>query len=75
VRIDEADQLRPLSLTDHIAAIGDPGFVIDMIVGDTQRVIEFPQAGFAAEDVIPPRVHDAYKRLIEQGFTTRLITR
>jgi hypothetical protein len=64
---------RPLALDDYVTTIGDPKLVIDMIVGDTQRVIEYPQAGFAAEQPVPERVHQAYRRLVEHGFTSRLI--
>jgi uncharacterized SAM-binding protein YcdF (DUF218 family) len=64
---------RALSLTDYVTTIGDPKLVIDMIVGDTQRVIEYPQAGFVAEQTVPPAVHEAYQRLVDKGFTTRLI--
>src|SRR5947208_64455 len=30
----------PISMTDYVAAIGDAGLVIHMLVGETQRVIE-----------------------------------
>jgi hypothetical protein len=66
---------RPLSLSDYIATIGDPEFVINMLVGDTQRVIEYPQAGFAVELDVPSRVQEAYRRLVKQGFTARLVNR
>jgi uncharacterized SAM-binding protein YcdF (DUF218 family) len=65
---------RPLSLSDYIATIGDPRFVIDMIVGDTQRVIEYPQAGFSSQQDVPGAVHEAYERLVDGGFTARLVT-
>jgi hypothetical protein len=55
------------------SGIGDPKLVIDMIVGDTQRVMEYPQAGFAAEQPVPEGVHGAYRQLVEHGFTGRLI--
>jgi uncharacterized SAM-binding protein YcdF (DUF218 family) len=64
---------RPLSLSDYIATIGDPGFVIDMIVGDTQRVIEYPQASFAKQQEVLPPVREAYQRLVRQGFTSRIV--
>jgi uncharacterized SAM-binding protein YcdF (DUF218 family) len=66
---------RPLSLSDYIATIRDPAFVIDMIVGDTQRVIEYPQAGYAEAQEVPTQVHEAYQRLVRQGFTSRIIGR
>lgn len=64
---------RPLPLPDYIATIGDPHFVIDMIVGDTQRVIEYPAAGFSSEQSVPNSVAAAYHRLVTAGFTSRLI--
>jgi uncharacterized SAM-binding protein YcdF (DUF218 family) len=64
---------RPLPLVDYVATIGDTRFVIDMIVGDTQRVMEYPTAGYAKEQEIPPAVLNSYQRLVEAGFTSRLI--
>ena len=64
---------RSLSLPNYIATIGDPHFVIDMIVGDTQRVIEYPTAGFSSDQTVPDSVAAAYRRLVSAGFTSRLI--
>jgi uncharacterized SAM-binding protein YcdF (DUF218 family) len=71
--IDVICASRPLSLDDYVSTIGDPKLVIDMIVGDTQRLIEYPQAGFAAEQAVPEQVHEAYRRLVERGHNSRLI--
>jgi hypothetical protein len=46
-----------------------------MIVGDTQRVIEYPQAGYAEEQEVPTQVQEAYQRLVRQGFTSRIVGR
>jgi hypothetical protein len=46
-----------------------------MVVGDTQRVIEYPAAGYAMEQEVPPAVSGSYHRLIEAGFTSRLVKR
>ncbi|NDZ56301.1 hypothetical protein G3I47_03260 [Streptomyces anulatus] len=46
---------------------------LDMLVGDLQRVIEYPKLGFAVEQEIPEDVHAAYERLIRAGFTSRLL--
>src|SRR2546430_15541977 len=35
----------PRPLDDYLDGIRDPGFVISMMVGDTQRVIEYPKLG------------------------------
>lgn len=61
---------RPLSLHDYVDTIGDPGFVVDMIVGDTQRASESTE--FVDEQAIPDGVISAFERLVHAGFTSRL---
>ncbi|WP_067486334.1 YdcF family protein [Actinomadura hibisca] len=64
----------PLSLTDYLTSIGDEKLVIDMLVGDLQRVIEYPALGFAVVQDVPEDVEAAYHRLVAAGFTGRLLT-
>ncbi|MGH3387776.1 MAG: YdcF family protein [Actinomadura sp.] len=64
---------RPLPLDDYIDGIGDVNRVINMLVGDTQRIMIYPERGFAISQDVPPEVEAAYRRLIEAGFTSRLI--
>lgn len=63
----------PLKLRDYAPAIGDEKLVIDMIVGDLQRVIEYPGLGFAIAQDVPPAVRAAYERLVRAGFDSRLV--
>lgn len=63
-----------LELDDYLKSIGDEKLVVDMLVGDLQRVIEYPKHGFAIEQDVPEDVHTAYESLIRDGFTSRLIT-
>ncbi|WP_169981686.1 YdcF family protein [Microbispora sp. H10836] len=63
----------PLALDDYVKAIGDDKLVIDMLVGDLQRVIEYPKLGFAIPQEIPEVVHAAYEALIRAGFDSRLL--
>lgn len=63
----------PLPLPEYIETIGDADRVINMVVGDTQRIIELPKFGFAIPQEMPPEVHEAYERLIAAGYTSRLI--
>lgn len=72
-QVDVICASRPLPLNDYVATIGDSKFVIDMIVGDTQRVIEYPSAGYAKEQEVPQAVRGAYQNLVKSGFTSRLI--
>ncbi len=64
----------PLELDDYFRSIGDEKLVVDMLVGDLQRVIEYPKQGFAIAQDVPENVHDAYESLIRDGFTSRLIS-
>ena len=61
------------SLDDYVASIEDPKRVIDMLVGDTQRLTPYAQAGYAIPSEVPSHVDTAYRRLIDAGYTSRLI--
>lgn len=64
---------RPLPLDDYIESIGDVNRVINMLVGDTQRIMEYPKRGFAISQDMPDDIEAAFHRLVEAGFTSRLI--
>lgn len=64
---------RPLPLNAYVESIGDANRVINMLVGDTQRIMEYPKQGFAIPQEIPAEVGDAYHRLVKAGFTSRLL--
>jgi uncharacterized SAM-binding protein YcdF (DUF218 family) len=64
---------RTQSLTDYIASIGDVSRVLSMLVGDTQRLWIYADRGHAAEVHVPEDVAAAYHRLVDAGYTTRLI--
>lgn len=63
-----------VSLDDYLVQMGDDKLVIDLMVGDLQRVIEYPARGFAIAQEVPARVREAYRRLLAAGFDSRLIT-
>ncbi|MFJ2748829.1 MULTISPECIES: YdcF family protein [unclassified Streptomyces] len=63
----------PLELDDYLKSIGDEKLVLDMLVGDLQRVIEYPKLGFAVAQDVPEDVYDAYESLMRDGFTSRVI--
>ena len=47
--------------------------LIDMMIGDLQRIIEYPRQGFAIAQEIPPSVYAAYRRLVAAGFSSRML--
>jgi uncharacterized SAM-binding protein YcdF (DUF218 family) len=62
-----------LSLDDYVKAIGDDRLVVDMLVGDLQRIIAYPALGFAVPQEVPPAVMAAYERLTARGYDSRLL--
>jgi uncharacterized SAM-binding protein YcdF (DUF218 family) len=71
--VDVVCASQPLEFDDYVKTIGDEHLVIDMLVGDLQRVVEYPRMGFAVEQHVPKEVHDAYQQLVEGGYTRRLL--
>lgn len=63
----------PTTLEDYLEGFEDPRLVISMMVGDLQRVIEYPKLGFAVEQEVPEDVHAAFKRLAVAGFDAALL--
>lgn len=63
----------PLSLDDYVAMINDVDRVINMLVGDTQRIAVYADRGFAIPQEMPDTVKAAYHRLAEAGYTSRVI--
>jgi uncharacterized SAM-binding protein YcdF (DUF218 family) len=61
------------SYPDYVAGIGDEHLVISMMVGDVQRILEYPVLGFTIPQAVPQPVADAYSRLRNAGFDTRRI--
>ncbi len=64
----------PIGFDDYLGSIGDTKLVVDMLVGDLQRVVEYPALGFAVEQDLPAAVESAFRRLVSAGYTSRLMT-
>ena len=47
---------------------------INILVGDIQRIKEYPAKGFQIPQAIPENVWDAYLQLVKLGFNKHLIT-
>ncbi|MEU6020994.1 YdcF family protein [Micromonospora sp. NPDC047134] len=63
----------PLSLDDYVASIGNTKKVMDMLVGDTQRIDKYAELGYAIPQHVPDEVRAAYTRLVDAGYTSRLV--
>ncbi|MGY0236165.1 YdcF family protein [Longispora urticae] len=62
-----------LAWPDYIDSIGDEDLVLSNLVGDTQRVVEYPAHGYAIAQDISDDVLEAFRRLIDAGYTSRLM--
>ncbi|NCN52656.1 YdcF family protein [Candidatus Parcubacteria bacterium] len=64
----------PISIEDYPNKSNSVGeHWIHALVGDLQRIKEYPAKGFQVEQEIPEEVWGAYEYLVEQGYTNRLI--
>ena len=71
--LDVVCSSKPQHLTEYIASIGDRDKVLNMLVGDTQRIWVYAKQGFAEAQRMPSNVMGAFDRLVAEGYTRRLI--
>ncbi|OMI84553.1 hypothetical protein BSZ07_38415 [Streptomyces sp. M1013] len=64
----------PMTLNEYVDSIGDARMVIDMLVGALQRLLVYPEQGYLISQPVPADVIEAYERLCQAGFTSRLLT-
>ena len=62
-----------LSFNDYCNQFLTVEKVIQVMVGDVQRIIEYPNRGLQVEQVVPEKVMAAWRRLIKAGYTGHLI--
>jgi uncharacterized SAM-binding protein YcdF (DUF218 family) len=48
--------------------------VVQIMVGDLQRLTLYAERGWSAPQEIPPQVMDAFDRLVQAGYTSRLVS-
>jgi uncharacterized SAM-binding protein YcdF (DUF218 family) len=70
--VDVICSSRPQSFREYLDAIADDDRVINMLVGDTQRITLYAERGYALPQEVPPSVDAVYNRLRSRGFTSRL---
>lgn len=71
--LDVVCSARSQGLEEYIASIGDKGRVLNMLVGDTQRIWVYGDNGLAAKQPIGAPTLEAFGRLVAAGYTDRLI--
>ncbi|MEW1830369.1 hypothetical protein [Streptomyces sp. NPDC088196] len=63
----------PLSFDEYVTTHADEKQLIDMLMGDMERVMEYPKRGFAIEQHVPERVSDVFDRLRARGYDSWLL--
>lgn len=71
--LDVVCSARTQGLDEYVASIGSEKRVLDMLVGDTQRLWVYAAKGFAAPQEVDDRTMAAYERLVAAGYTSRLV--
>lgn len=61
------------SFEEYLTDTLNEEFVINAMVGDFHRILEYPKQGFATEQPVPPEVMDAFRTLVAAGYTTQLL--
>jgi uncharacterized SAM-binding protein YcdF (DUF218 family) len=62
-----------ISYGDYFNAMCPRELVLNVMVGDLQRIKVFPKLGFQIEQDIPTKVWGAYKALVAQGYDKHLL--
>jgi uncharacterized SAM-binding protein YcdF (DUF218 family) len=63
-----------ISFEDYITnPLYSAEYTINVMVGDLQRIKEYPKRGFQIEQAIPPEVWSAWEQLVMAGYDKRLI--
>lgn len=63
----------PMTLDEYVDSISDARLVVDMLTGALQRLMVYPDQGFMIRQPVPADVAEAYQRLCQAGFTSRLL--
>jgi uncharacterized SAM-binding protein YcdF (DUF218 family) len=63
----------PATFTDYPTADLPKDLVINIMVGDLQRIRTYPQKGFQIEQDIPADVWQAYEKLVALGYNNHLV--
>lgn len=70
--VDIVCSSQDVALEDYLDQIGDTDRVINMLVGDTQRITTYAEAGFAIPQPVPLHVQSAFQRLVSDGYDRRV---
>ena len=62
-----------ISFEEYCTGDIDRDTIINIMVGDLQRIIEYPKQGFQIEQEVPEEVLEAFGALTEAGYDKHLL--
>lgn len=62
-----------ISFEDYPNETLSKNYIVHTMVGDLQRIKEYPKRGFQIEQEIPDDVWEAYEKLVKEGYKGHLI--
>jgi uncharacterized SAM-binding protein YcdF (DUF218 family) len=63
----------PFSYEEYVGPIVDKETIINIMVGDLQRIKRYPEMGFQIPQEIPSVVEEAYEKLVAAGYSKHLL--
>jgi hypothetical protein len=63
----------PCTFEEYCLRRHDPALIFNLMVGDFQRIAQYPALGFQASEEIPADAEGAYRRMVAAGFDRHLL--
>ena len=63
----------PFSFREYLTRELPQDLVVSAMVGDFQRILEYPKQGFSTEQPVPPEAMAAFRMLVEAGYGSQLL--
>ena len=63
----------PFTFMEYLTGELPQELVVSAMVGDFQRILEYPKQGFSTEQPVPPEAMAAFRMLVEAGYGSQLL--
>ena len=63
----------PVTFRGYLTAELPQELVVSAMVGDFQRILEYPKQGFSTEQPVTPEAMQAFRTLVEAGYDSQLL--
>lgn len=63
----------PVSFREYLTPELPRQLVVSAMVGDFQRILEYPRQGFSTEQPVTPEAMEAFRTLVEAGYDSQLL--